>query len=255
MGLRASPSTSDQLDLTSDEGQDRLAQLYRYAQVGRCVNSVTHDLNNFLGAIMAYAELVSMEPAISDESRRMLDEIVGGVKRSSDLVNNLTGIARRERLDVNVVHVPKLVQRVTNLRAYDYKVAGVDLRIERGDSDLEVTGDRAKLEYVVLYLLSNALEATANQPASNVRVKVEATPEGARITVYDSAGPINSETAERMFEPFFTTKGEDHLGLGLTTARNIMHLHDGDLQYDPATGFVVHLPRENRFVECLKEND
>ena len=65
---------SGPIDLNSDDARERLTRLFRHAQVGRSVSSVTHDLNNYLGAIMAYAELAGMDKGISADTARMLGE-------------------------------------------------------------------------------------------------------------------------------------------------------------------------------------
>ena len=83
-------NTIDQIDLNTDAGREKLTLLFRYAQIGRCVNSVTHDVNNYLGAIMAYAELIGLDAQLPDDSQRMIGEIVSAVRKSSDLINNLT---------------------------------------------------------------------------------------------------------------------------------------------------------------------
>ena len=64
-----------------DETREKLARLYRYAQVGHCVSSVTHDVNNFLGAVLAYAELVGLEKNQTPEALRMLGEVMSAVRK------------------------------------------------------------------------------------------------------------------------------------------------------------------------------
>ncbi|NIA16378.1 MAG: hypothetical protein GWP08_20145, partial [Nitrospiraceae bacterium] len=77
---------SDGMDLDSQDFRDRVALLFRYGQVGRCVSSVTHDVNNVLGAIQAYSELLDLDENLSDESRRMTMQIGEGVAKCSALL-------------------------------------------------------------------------------------------------------------------------------------------------------------------------
>ena len=107
-------------DLTvPDELENRLLQLFRYSQIGQCVNSVTHDVNNLLGAIMAYSELISMDESIAADSKRMLGEVVEAVRKASGLMGNLTDIARKPRQDVRIVAPIQLMNRVIDLRRYE----------------------------------------------------------------------------------------------------------------------------------------
>ena len=62
--------------LPTPENYERLSEQFKHAQVGRCVNSVTHDVNNLLGAIMAYSELLSFDPGISEDGKTMAANII-----------------------------------------------------------------------------------------------------------------------------------------------------------------------------------
>lgn len=232
------------LDLDSEEGRQRIARLYRYAQIGHCVNSVTHDVNNFLGAIMAYAELIGMESPLNQESMRMIEEIMGAVRKSSTLVNNLTAIARKERVNTNMVDPGQLVERVVDLRRYDLRSAQINIECVCDPSLPMLVVDAPKLELSLIYLISNAMEAALDATPRLIRVRVRTDAENVAIEVWNAGPPVPDNIRAHIFEPFFTTKDEDHLGLGLTVARDITRLHHGDLYYSPERGFVIELPRE-----------
>lgn len=233
------------VDLNAEDGYDRLARLYRYAQVGRCVSSVTHDMNNFLGAIMAYAELIGMDTPLEGESARMLHEIVDGVKKCSGLVNDLTAIARKERRDVSLVNPSDLVRRTLNLRRYDFRVGQIEIAESYAPDLGDLIVDRPRLEQAVIYLLNNALEAVLGTEGAAVRIDVMKEPGFAVVVIGDSGAPIAPAFRERMFEPFVSTKSGEHIGLGLAIARRTAEYHDGTLVYDPGRGFVLTLPMKN----------
>jgi signal transduction histidine kinase len=226
------------------EMRDRLARLYRYAQVGHCVSSVTHDVNNFLGAIMAYAELVKLEENQSPEAERMLAEIMEAVRRSTRLISTLTDIARRERPDIRVVSPRDVVEGVLDLRRYDFRVALVEVETDFQEELPEVSVDLPKLQQAFIYLLSNAIEALEAYRDRRFKISVLADGDGVQFRFWNSGAEIEEGVQGRMFEPFFSTKGGDHLGLGLWAARDNLRLHNGDVRYEPGTGFVVLLPRE-----------
>lgn len=227
-----------------EEMRDKLARLYRYAQVGHCVTSVTHDVNNFLGAIMAYAELVKLEENQSPEAERMLAEIMEAVRRSSRLISSLTDIARRERPDIRVVSPREVVEAVLDLRRYDFKVALVQIETEFQEQLPEISVDLSKLQQAFIYLLSNAIEALDAARDRRFKLSVLADSDCVQFRFWNSGAEIEETVQDRMFEPFFTTKSGDHLGLGLWVARTNLRLHNGDVRYVPGTGFVVLLPRE-----------
>lgn len=233
------------LDLATKEAQDRLVRLYRYAQVGHCVNSVTHDVNNFLGAIMAYAELVGMESALPPESARMIDEILGAVRKASNLMNGLTSIARRDKPNSNLVDPGNLVEHVIDLRRYDLRSAQIPIETNCDPGLPMILLDEPKVELALIYLITNAMDAVRDLPTRLIKVRVRGVENGVAIEVWNNGPTVPEEDYERIFEPFYTTRNEDHVGLGLTVARDIARLHGGNLSYDPGRGFIMGLPRES----------
>ncbi|HNV21439.1 MAG TPA: HAMP domain-containing sensor histidine kinase [Candidatus Hydrogenedentes bacterium] len=237
---------SELADIFADSDmRERFARFYRYAQVGRCVSSVTHDVNNYLGAILAYAELLSLESGQTDESRRMLEEIMTAVRRSSRLVSSLTDIARRERPDLRVVSPRDLLESVLDLRRYDLKMVRVDLETIYQEDLPQISVDLPKLQQALIYLLSNAIEAVEGEKDRRIKVSVSAGTATVEFCFWNAGGAIPEAVRARLFEPFFTTRGGGHLGLGLWTARHNLRAFRGDVTYDPARGFSAVVPQES----------
>jgi len=233
---------------------DVLKQQYRYAQVGRCVSSVTHDVNNLLGAVLAYAELVQLDAQLGEESRRMLGEIMEAARRCSGLVNNLTSVARKERPDATLVEPATMLSRILDLRRYDLKVARISL-VETYEPNLpSLVVDKPKLEQAIIYLITNAMESLEGATERRVGVMLSANDVSVEITVSSSGTPPPEGLWETMFEPFVSSKGQGHMGLGLHLAREIARLHDGDLRYESDRGYVLELPRLNGLTKRIQEN-
>jgi two-component system, NtrC family, sensor kinase len=235
---------------SSPEERELLMDAFRHIQVGQCVSSVTHDVNNHLGVIMAYAEILALDLKLGEESQSMLDEIVSGVHRSSALINSLTDIARdRKRPDVRVMSLDQLLSRVLDLQRYDFKVRHIELE-EKVCSGLPTMAmDLARLQLAFLHLIRNTLDALEDVEEKRARVTVAAEEEGFHVAIWDSAPAIPEDQREAVFEPFFTTRTGTHLGLGLPSARRVVEEHGGRLTYDPEEGFVAWLPKQNPFVQ------
>jgi two-component system C4-dicarboxylate transport sensor histidine kinase DctB len=198
---------------------------------------------------MAYAELVSLETTLTDEARRMLNQIVGAVRKSSTLINNLTDIARKERPDIRIVDPQNLVDRVLGLRHYDLQVSHVNCQTTCDPGLGSIMADLPKVEQALIYLLSNAIEAVSGLPDKRIDVAIVNHGDSIGIAVRDSAPEIPEADRDRIFQPFYTTKGADHLGLGLPIARAVAQDHDGSLVYDSQSGFIMRLPRINRHTD------
>ena len=238
---------SGHIDINSEDARERLFRVFRHAQVGRSVSSVTHDLNNYLGAIMAYAELCSMDGGISPDSVRMLGEVTNAVRKSSTLVNSLTDVARKERPDVRMIVPNQLVERVLDLRRYDVRVSNIALDTHYDDGLPMMAVNLPRLQLALLYLVSNAIEALDGRERKKLTITVKRMGDHVAISLKDNAEPIAEADRERIFDPFYTTKSIDHLGLGLTAARASVEEHGGTLTYAPETGFTALLPLATKY--------
>ena len=233
------------LDFQSEETIERICRLFRHGQIGRCVNGVTHEINNYLGAIMAYAELLQLESSLSPEGRRMASEMVKAARACADLVSTFTGIARKDRPSASVASPQQVLEQVLGLRAYSLKVGRIAVERHFPETMLTLVIDLPRLTQALLYIVVNAEEALEQVEQKVLRVTVKNTSDAVEIAVWNSGPPVSEQDRERVFERFFTGKGEDHLGLGLPFARHVAQLHDGDLTYHPDTGFVLRLPQRN----------
>lgn len=242
----------DSFDPDSEQGKSRLVQLHRYAQVGKCVSGVTHDINNLLGAAMAYAELASFDEHISPDTNRMLGQIVDGITKCSHLISSLTSIARRERMDVNLVSGDRLMDDVLTLRDYELKMKQIAVEKIYAADIPAMPIDLAKVKVALIYLLMNAQDAVSEQADRRIRISVLALEDGIEYQIWDSGGGLAPELAESAFQPFtsYWPDGE-HVGLGLFAARQIAELHEGTLTYSPEKGFCFFLKRDNGLLKKM----
>jgi len=220
----------------------RLSPVHRASQVGECVSSVAHDVNNHLGAILAYSELVQQGASLNDEARRMIGNVIKSVQKCSGLISTLTTIARREKPDVNIIALHDFLDQALDLKRHEFRVAHVALELNCPTDMPSLIVDRPKIIMALLYLLTNALEAVGGVEKSRVTVTAGVAGESVEIVVKDTGPIISQSVRDKMYDPFYSTKGEPHLGLGLTLARDAAQFHGGDLSYDDQRGFVVTLP-------------
>lgn len=222
-----------------------LAEVVKHAQVGRCVNGVTHDVNNCLGAIMAYAELVGMDSDLSPDSKRMIAEIAQAVRRSTALLGTLTSIARKERPNATLVDMPKLVERVLAVGNYEMKVAQIELETAVEENMASIIVDEPKIVRSLIALVMNAVDTMDLQDSRRVTVAVGSSGDAVEVAVGSSADPLPESEREGLFEPVEGLPRGARFRLGLCEAREAARFHRGALTYDPSRGFVMRLPRAN----------
>jgi two-component system cell cycle sensor histidine kinase/response regulator CckA len=192
---------------------------------------VAHDLNNIIGVIAGYAELI-LDRSDDDAIRADATELLRVAQRGGALTRQLlTETAESDGpADANAVVIgiaPSLRQRVVGS-------AALDLDLQAHPSTVAL-GPLA-LERVVTNLVLNALHAVAGDGRVAVRTRTDADSRHVVIDVVDDGAGIDREAAARVFEPRFTTRGSSGNGLGLATVADIVRRAGGVVIVDSAVG-------------------
>lgn len=224
------------------EAREGIQELFSFAQTGRCVSGVTHDVNNCLGAILAYSELIGLDATLSPESQRMLGKVMESVTRCSNLIAALNNIARPDKSEVGLIDVGDIVQEILLLRSYPIKNDRIRLETHIHRPLPSIIGDASRLRQAFTQLLMNAQEALLNQPERQITIAVVPEGDGVAVKVWNNGNAIPLELQDRMFDPYYSTK-QRHLGLGLGAARQAAEYHQGNLTYNEEEGFIFFLPR------------
>lgn len=218
------------------------------------VSQVTHELRTPLTNIRAYAETLSS--GMFDDPKVITDcynVITKETRRLSRLIEDILSISQMEVGSIQLVEddvdlqtlLPEVVRDVRGLA--DEK--NIDLQMNLPGKLGTIRGDRDKLAVVLNNLLGNALKYTP--PDGSVRLGCKLTETELMITVKDTGIGIDPADQERIFEKFQRAddpdvRNETGTGIGLTTAREIVRRHGGDIELMSAKGqgstFVVRIP-------------
>lgn len=217
---------------------------------------MSHELRTPLTAIVGYADL--MEAGISGPVNDRQQEQLGKIKSSAwnlqGLIDGILTFARFEaeegELAVESVDVEDLVREALlgERAALDEKDLDVVIEVEEGIPPLPT--DRRKMVRIVTQMLSNAVKFTRE---GRVRVVVSTQEDTLRIRVEDTGVGLASEHLESVFEPFWqaeraATRTAGGTGLGLSLARRLARLLDGEIEVESEPGrgsaFTLVLPLE-----------
>ena len=121
------------------------------------------------------------------------------------------------------------------------------------EPDMEAYADPALIDAVLQNLLSNAWKYTANTPGAKIRFERRVYNGTVSFCVSDNGAGFDMKRASKMFQPFQRLHMPHEftgLGVGLATARRIVHRHGGELhaQGTPGEGasFFFTLPYTKR---------
>ncbi len=215
--------------------------------IGHLAGGVAHEINNPLGGILAFAQLMKRDAGRTPADLEALDLIEESALRCKRIVESLLKFSRRPKLeDRRAFSLKKCVEDAVVLfkaQMKRYPVAKLSLELTEVP---EIYGDSQQLGQVVLNLLQNSLQALPNGEGL-ITVTIGSEPGSVSVTVKDTGGGISPEHLSRVFEPHFTTKppGEG-TGLGLAIAYRIVEDHGGhfvvDSKLNHGSSFTVRIP-------------
>jgi signal transduction histidine kinase len=231
--LQRELSLQRQAEQTLQQARTELSHVTRVATLGELTASITHEVNQPLGAVVANAEaslrwLAGATPNIA-EARSSIEGIIRDAHRATAVVKRTRELSKKAdpektRLDINNVinSAILLVQReaVSNRVSLETELAG---------GLPAVRGDRAQLQQVIINFLVNGIEAMASNTDAPRKLLVRShlgENNHVIVAVQDLGCGIAPENASRVFEPFFTTK-PDGMGMGLSICRSIIEAHGG----------------------------
>jgi two-component system, NtrC family, sensor kinase len=169
-----------------------------------------------------------------------------GLERIRQIVLDLREFARLEKAERTAVDLNRGVELTVRLIRSKAEQKGVSLAVELEPLP-PVTCEGAKIDQVVLNLLSNAIDACGS--GGRVEVRTRAAEGAALIEVKDSGSGIDPANRDKVFDPFFTTKPVGQgMGLGLAISHGIVEAQGGTIEFESALGqgtrFRVRLPLE-----------
>lgn len=234
----------------------QLAQASRLSSLGTLASGVAHELNNPLGGVKGYAEMMLEESPLSSEDRGKLERIVALVDRMSNIVKHLLKLARKpEEKEVGPVTVQNPIKDSLELFKAQLKYDKITLEVNLPTENLTVWGDGHRLTSVFQNIVNNARdefmrasEALPEAPKICIFVdSARSTQDLVCICIRDNAGGIPQKIIDRIFDPFFTTKEVGKgTGLGLSLSRTIIEELGGRLEVasvNRETSFFITLQR------------
>ncbi len=226
--------------------QEQLQHSQLLASLGEMTAGIAHEVNNPLGSVLLYSELLLADearPQIRKDLRVIRDE----ARRASRIMSDLLTYGRRTPSGSRRIDVHRVIRKVLDMRRYEQRVVNITVEDDLADGPLHVYGDVSQLTQLFVNLILNAEEALAEGDGHLIRVSSRVEGDWARIAVTDDGTGIPEELIKQVFYPFFTTKQADKgTGLGLSTCYGIVTAHNGLISVENnemgGVTFSVELP-------------
>ena len=212
-----------------------LGHVARFTTMGGMTASLAHELKQPLAAIALNANaglrwLERPTPDV-DEARRALMDIVEDVDRSTEVIDSIRSIFKRDNHNRRLISVNDLIPDVLALAHGRLRNDRIAVTVELGEEIPHVLADRVQLQQVILNLIMNGVDAMGaiKDRPRGLAIKSESPrPSDVLVMVQDAGTGIGPDDMKRIFDPFFTTKSNG-MGMGLFICRSIIESHGGRL--------------------------
>ena len=237
-----------------DTARAALIQSEKLAHMGQLSAGIAHELNNPLGIITMYSNILLEEAEEDSQMHKELTLIVEQSERCRSIVSGLLNFARKSHVNYSRSNLGILIERSI------YSIItpeNVKVKFENKLKNPEFYVDTEQMIQVFTNLLKNAVEAMPEGGIINIT-----TTEGendVQIIISDNGVGIKKEHLQKnIFEPFFTTKKVGQgTGLGLALIYGIIKMHRGNISVTSnadvfsgptGTAFKITLPRNNPII-------
>ncbi|MFH1686155.1 MAG: ATP-binding protein [bacterium] len=243
--------------------QEELERARRMESIGLLAGGVAHDLNNMLGPLVGYPDLLLAKLEADSPMRRQIQQMGKCARQAADVIQDLLTLARRGRYEMTPTDLADLVR--------EFLDSPVFLKISNENPDVvvqtaldqtapRVSGSPTHLSKVIMNLVINSFEAMPDGGKLTIETtyawleelvsgyaKIE---EGDYVIlkIRDSGHGLKKDALDKLFEPYYSNKkvGPSGTGLGLSVVYGIVKDHKGyyDVFSAPGQGtdFVLYLP-------------
>lgn len=224
------------------EAKQIISQLLENHQV--TVSTIAHEIRNPLTLVSSALQIIQVQhPEVKDFSH--WNQTMDDIDFMRQLLEELSTFNNGNTLRYSVFSIEHLLKNVAISFAIslDEEESDIEFSSSIPDNLGKFTGDKVKLEEVLLNLLKNAKEAISGK--GSIRLSSGRKKDLLSIQIKDNGCGIPAERLESIFEPFKTYK-QGGTGLGLSLSRRIIEAHGGSISVTSkegkGTAFTVKLP-------------
>ncbi|MET4276485.1 MULTISPECIES: HAMP domain-containing sensor histidine kinase [unclassified Bradyrhizobium] len=225
-------------EVQSRQRTAELVHVNRINTAGELTASISHEINQPLGAILTNAEtaqaiLKSQDPDVAKlpviiELKDIVDDILHDDRRASEVIQRLRSLMKKAPFELKILDFNDLIRE-----AVEFVLAvgrKIKMEISITPEALVILGDRIQLQQVILNLVANGIDAMEKIPAENrvISIRTSRVNNFAQLSVSDRGSGIPEDKLKEVFAPFFSSKAEG-MGMGLSIARTIVEVHNGKI--------------------------
>ncbi|MHC1745129.1 MAG: DUF3365 domain-containing protein [Syntrophobacteraceae bacterium] len=219
----------------------------KLASLGQLAAGIAHEINNPLGVILCYTDLLKRQLEDNPQASSDVATIEKHTLNCKRIVSDLLKFARGESGSRQLKAINRSIEEAVAMVSHQFSRQDIEITLNL-DSELPLLNmDEDKLKQVFVNLLVNAQQAIADKGI--IRIQSRFLPESNQIELRfrDNGTGIPPDIQKRIFDPFFSTKdASEGTGLGLSVSYGIVRDHQGEILVGSEPGqwteFTILLP-------------
>jgi signal transduction histidine kinase len=244
-----------QIEEDKERLQEQLRHADRLATIGLLSAGVAHELNEPIGSILGFAQLIQKDPELSDQTKTDSEKIMRASLHAREVIKKLMLFARQMPPQKTRVSMNQIVKDGLYFLESRCAKEGIKVACQLAPSLPDVTADQSQMTQVLVNTVVNAIQAMPD--GGKLTVRTLTTDKFVSLIVKDTGVGMEENIKNQIFQPFFTTKDVGvGTGLGLSVVYGIVTSHGGSIGVDSKVGqgttIKIKLPITNLAEESGK---
>lgn len=214
--------------------EQQLINSEKLSITGRIAHIIAHEVRNPLTNVTLSLEQLKNEFQANEDSFIYFDIIKRNCERINQLITELLNSAKPAHNQFSKYSVNKLVDESLDLAKDRIKLKGIAIEKDYDENIGDIYVDAGSVKTAILNIVLNAIEAMAHIKGK-LKITTTQNDNKCTLTIADNGSGMSSEILERLFEPFYSSK-PNGIGLGLTSAQNIIYNHKGSIDIESEIG-------------------
>lgn len=245
--------------------QGRLVEARRVATIGAVTQGIAHNLNNLLGVVIGYLDLIKAYYDKPDQVKKNAGHVEDAVHRIVSIIKQLSSLVVKNRPPLTKTSLQDLIDSGIQRFRTEFGIEA-EVTVVNPLADMAIDSNIETFEAILSKTLINAWEsydARTNDPrpiwVKTSLVEKNDQAESVEISIEDQGRGLDPELQDHIFEPFISSKNTVGVGMGLTIARHAMRNIGGEAEMAEREGggarCILRHPIEKRTPKDIEADE
>lgn len=225
--------------------EHKLRHADRLSTLGELIAGLAHEINEPLGNIIGFAELIRDDNEENEQLQSDISKILKSSMHAREVIRKLMLFSKYDEKETGKININDIIQKELYVLENRCKKQNINIIKLLDPSQPDIEANLVQIHQILVNLIVNAIHAMPNGGDLILQTRYNKTHQ--MLIVQDNGVGIPENYIENIFDPFFTTKESDNnTGLGLSIIHGIVESYNGSIDVESHIGagtrFAISLP-------------